>query len=195
MCFVVDADWTARVAEEQELVSDGKVRCDDCFRRITVGEKYGRIDQQEHEECQRCEETWSRMTDEDVAEQKEWCEQEGHDYGETFTHRMCRHCQVFREAISAVEVREGCSFYESQPAFGDIRDSIWDSDHREEYADEARAMDAGLVMSGYLDWMLTGKRADVISDLSDDEGYTGAWCDRMTCPEDWLDVGDVGGEA
>lgn len=148
MCFYHgDYDWVARFFKTEDRVSDGTVMCDECCQRICAGQLYEHTDQQEHEECRRCEDSFSSRYEPG----NEKCDRGEHDYGETYQHHVCEQCQKMLTAVQRVEEDAGCIGAETRPGLGGLFEGVRESDHREEYFDRARADHPDLALSGYLD--------------------------------------------
>jgi len=121
MCFYNDdCDWIASINEQSSVVCDKRCRCFECQRTILPGEWHRTNYQQEHEMCQICEDDCSDDFDEDA--DKANCK---HDYGETFSCVLCRECCLLLEAIYDLERIEGCPEYARQPAYGELRDTLY----------------------------------------------------------------------
>lgn len=148
MCFYHgDYDWVARVNDEEEGPAPAAVICDECHRRIRAGEWRYHLDQQEHEECQACEDGDCGCLPDSC------CECVTPRYGETFTYDRCEHCHLMLAAIEAAEAEEGCDGDEARPSLGRMAEEVGDAgrEARTRYADAARERSPGLAMSGYLD--------------------------------------------
>jgi hypothetical protein len=80
MCFNGDYEWRASTVDETEGPAAARTKCDECHRWINAGEWMKHIYMQEHEACQRCEDSWSDNYEENHPD----CADGEHDYGETF---------------------------------------------------------------------------------------------------------------
>ncbi len=146
MCFYHDDyGWSAEVCESTFVRGADECRCIECNRTIRSGEWRQRIWQQEHEECQICEDDFSDGYDDEV--RKELCK---HDYGETFGAEICRECCLMLEAIYDLERIEGCPEDARQPACGELKQVLYDekTEHRvRKYRQHALTMFPQLVGS------------------------------------------------
>jgi hypothetical protein len=126
MCFYNDYDWYAEDETDESGESPEIAGCIECGSTIISGKWRRHIYQQQYVECQVCE----------YEEAEEPCKT--HDYGELFECDICRSCQWILEAIDDIETEEGCPYDARQPAFGELRDAIWDdSDAGKRYLDRA----------------------------------------------------------
>ncbi len=158
MCFYHDGDydWLARFHESNTTVAEKAVKCLECFNPIRAGVPYTHIEMREWEECKVCDpETRAEASDYDSSsnsdEPVEPCEEGKCDYGESDYHRICEECSKFLNAIQRVEEEDGCTGAEARPAYGQLREAMWESDHAQDYLNRARADYPELAMSGYLD--------------------------------------------
>jgi hypothetical protein len=138
MCFYNDYDWTAEVNEETEGVADTENSCIDCSAKIIRGEWRRNIVQQEHEECQQIEECGHDDDDNlihDCERDKDEC-----NYGENFECDICQRCDTIRKAILKVEISEGCDPSEGQPALGELKEQVDNSEGWLVYIDKMRAL-------------------------------------------------------
>lgn len=120
MCFYHDYDWTASETNKLSLESDGTVRCGECRRTITNGERFLRIEMFEHEQCLDC----GKHHSDDACDE---C-----DPGEHFTWDMCHQCELLRAAIVRCEKAEGCDGDEASPPLDLIEEfGNWDKDARQ----------------------------------------------------------------
>jgi len=136
MCFYnEDYDWVASVVAKSTRTHDKDCKCCECGRVIPAGTVMHRVDQQEHSECQTCEEDWSDTFDENA--DKETCE---HDYGETYSCVWCQDCEHLLLAIEAVEADEGCPEYSRRPHHEGLHDELYELSDRDKYAERALQM-------------------------------------------------------
>lgn len=129
MCFVNDYDWYSSVQEESTEAAVAPVRCDECSRWIMFGESYYHLYQQEHEECQCCEDGDCECKDgrdADGCVQDHECSCEKPAYGETFSYDCCDECHRFLQAIKEAEQEAGCDYTEAQPPLGEMMSAIND---------------------------------------------------------------------
>lgn len=103
--------------------------CFECGAEIAAGAWRRHVEQQEEEECRRCE--WEQLEPGGPP-----CVE--HDYGETFSCDLCEGCHKLLQAIAAAEADAGCPFYARQPLFGDLRETMRYDDGR--YRRRALAM-------------------------------------------------------
>lgn len=121
MCFTSDYEWYAEWHEQTDGERPDPARCYECSRKIAPGEWRRQVESREHEACQVCEGTFS----DDWTVDAKPCEGE-HDYGETFEAAICRECCRVLEAIEAVEREAGCPDGSRQPAYGEMRDAVYE---------------------------------------------------------------------
>lgn len=183
MCFTRDGDydWLARACEDYMDTATKPVTCQECFRRIPVGEKFTHIEMREWECCRVCDpETRAEAFHDDDSDNPDECPSpcadDKHDYGNTDEHRICADCQKLLTAIQHVEEDDGCKGDETRPGWGELRETFWESDHAQEYIDRARQDYPELAMSGYLD---------------DFYGLTREWQDCFEGDE-WFDCEGIG---
>ena len=132
MCFCNNYDWRANVNETTFAQSDKPSRCYECGRDILAGEWRQEVFQQEHEQCQICEDSFSDLfIDLDLDDDEEWRQklmaelaEHKHDYGETFSCTICRECCLLLESIYDREAKEGCPEHSRQPMFGELSDAV-----------------------------------------------------------------------
>ena len=144
MCFYNDNyDWYAQVNE----VTDGPAMkagtCEECRQPIAVGDQCRSVHQQEHEECQQCDE------DSDDAEfdaDGNFIPCDGnHNYGETADFMICESCCQILKAIEAHEIDEGCPPHARQPSYGGLWDETTeDLDALGKYLARAQTMFPGI---------------------------------------------------
>jgi hypothetical protein len=141
MCFDSDYDWYAEVQSDEYLVADKPIKCLECFRSISVGDRFRHIYQQEDETCRNHPiSDYYEGPETDSKECAPGCE---HEYGETYTHRMCETCDQLIEAIHQYEMDEGCSEIESRPCFGGLGDAMFEG-ARAAYLAKAETMFPGI---------------------------------------------------
>ena len=161
MCFYHDGDydWLARVHETDTVVANKPVKCLECYRRIPLGRPYTHIEMREWECCKVCDpDTRAEARDYDSSGAPEDepivpCAEGQCDFGESDEHRICEECEKFLTAIQRVEEDDGCTGSETRPAYSELREAMWESDHAQKYIDRARTDSPELAMSGYLDEM------------------------------------------
>jgi hypothetical protein len=142
MCFPNDDyDWAAEVQVDEYLVADKPIKCLECFRTISVGDRFRQTYQQEDETCRN--HPASDHYDGPEADSDECAPGCEHDYGETYTHRMCETCDQLIEAIHQHEIDEGCSEIESRPCFGELGDAMFEGP-RAAYLAKAETMFPGI---------------------------------------------------
>jgi hypothetical protein len=122
MCFTHDYDWCAEVCDETTGAAEKATVCDECHKPIPAGVWVRSVYQQQHEQCQRCEDEDSRDFEEDHPD----CAGDEHEYGETFDWDCCEACDKVLRAIKAAELEEGCKEYESQPALTELSQAMSD---------------------------------------------------------------------
>lgn len=130
MCFDYDFDWYAEVNETEFLPKGKQRKCDECGVEMAENEPRTRIKQQEHEQCQLCEDEFSDYYIE--PEERDAGFKCDHDYGETFEIEFCENCRKIIEAIVEYEKREGCPVGSRQPAHG----ALWDEMSQHEQASD-----------------------------------------------------------
>lgn len=154
MCFSDNYDWTAQCVHEAYEPTLQRRVCCECRCHIPAGEWCHYLWMQEREECRDCE-----FEDEPCANDK-------HDYGETYEGWTCAECQLLREAIKEVEEDEGCFGYGSQPAVGEMYESVDDWGHYRE-----KMLSLGLDEAAHWtpadddDWLPMGELAATWDDL------------------------------
>lgn len=120
MCFENDYDWVAH--EEIDVVRriETPCKCIECHEVIPLGDSARYIYLREGEEgyCVSCEEI------------HEDCQCEEMDHGEEFECWICLRCSSLRKSIEKVELAEGCSMPEANPAFGELFDALEHDDGR-----------------------------------------------------------------
>jgi hypothetical protein len=170
MCFYHDYDWSAQVVEEDDSVSNGTVRCDECFQKIAVGERYRHTYMQEYEECRRCVDDSYAFDEDDFDPDNEECKAGRHCVGETYDYDVCERCQKLLKVIKSVEEDDGCKGAETQPSLGELREVFWESDHAVDYIDRALKDYPELAFSGHLDrfYALTKEWGDFFEDRFDE---------------------------
>lgn len=153
MCFFHDYDWRASVYDDGPLVVAGEaVRCYECRDKIHPGQRCRRVYMRECEECRRCTpDARGEWDDGYDGGELTPCPDDAHDYGEEFECFVCDRCQAILNAILEVEQEDGCEGAEAQPAFGELREAMWESDHAAEYIEHAAKENPELVASGHLD--------------------------------------------
>lgn len=138
MCFVYDGDWYAEVVEDTIESSDVDVSCHECHQRIPHGVKHRYVHQEERDEdewdgtylayeCQSCygSARGCEYCDKGYTEEPRPFEQ-----GETYDWRCCLNCNQVLVAIKAAELEAGCAESESQPLFGELKQTLWDDSRR-----------------------------------------------------------------
>ena len=150
MCFTSDYDWYASVVINEVLAvpipeeehARMVLRCGECNRFIEPGEQYRRIYQQEHEQC------WPCFEEDD----KDACDCEEPDYGESYETHRCMNCDKLLDAIAASEKEEGCRADESRPPLDAMFDCLSEFDPAdiERYISKARELSPELESNGYL---------------------------------------------
>lgn len=138
MCFYGDCDWYAEVQFDNFAIAGKPIRCGECGRTIDPGQQHRVIELRECECCQVCE--------------RADCTCDKPDYGEEFITARCLDCDKFLAAIAAVEIEEGCSRHESQPALEGMFDELYEFEveNIERYLAKAAAMSPELESNGYL---------------------------------------------
>ncbi len=119
MCFYNESDWCAELHDEFHSIAESNCKCFECNRTIFAGEWRHRIEQQEYEGCQDCDE---------LGDDDDCCDGQ-HNYGETFDCDICRECSLLLEAIYDLERIEGCPEHARQPSYGELGDVLWDEPH------------------------------------------------------------------
>lgn len=121
MCFANDNyDWVVADWEEHEIVSSGKIECDDCGQLIPIGENCLQFEGWEYEQCYecglrhpydctsvRCFSLVHCLDDDDEPITK--------DTGEDCIGHRCQTCIKLREAIKEYELGRGCKEYHALP--------------------------------------------------------------------------------
>jgi hypothetical protein len=139
MCFYRDDyDWMASVTKQASVDSGPATNCDECGCAIAATEWRHTIYQQEHEQCQICE-------DDSADEYIDPADREAdfsctHDYGETFSYARCRGCDNLLKAIESREIAEGCPAHARRPSLCGLHDEILEHEQRREYGELAVAM-------------------------------------------------------
>jgi len=177
MCFYSEPDWIAQVCEEEEGIAPADSKCGECGRRIHKGQWRHRVEMQEHELCQQCEETYD--------DEPEPCEDDKHEYGETFEMDTCERCYRLRHAVRQVEESEGCTGSEAEPAYGGLYNDVNNGEGWQHYADAMAALripELALVPSPYPD--------DVFESLEDDYPGVLDWDDDPA--DEFVDIGGEG---
>ena len=148
MCFVNDYDWCASVVADAMPFAAKPFKCNECGVGISAGDQYRLVLQQEHETCWQCEE-----------DDKDECDCDEPDLGETYTYRCCEECWKFRKAVEAAEMAAGCAVSESSPSYEGMFDEISAGGQEEatKYWRKAVKMFPELRTSGYLRrvWMFS----------------------------------------
>ena len=126
MCFVYDDyDWCPTDVTQEMLVHDNPdtpLQCCECRKRnILHGDTYEYVEYKE--------ENNDYSGEEDV-------DKNGPAYLNEEEYVTCLACYSYREAIHAVEIREGCSIYNSRPAYTDLFEDTRYSDHYTDYWEE-----------------------------------------------------------
>lgn len=129
MCFDNDYDWMASVCEEESGPAGKRCECNECGKRIEVGEWRHHIYMQEHEECQRCED-----------DGLDACKCETPDYGEDYDYIRCELCDKLLRAVEQHEIDEGCPPYARRPALTELGDTLWQHEQAFDYAEKAVGM-------------------------------------------------------
>jgi hypothetical protein len=126
MCFYYpdDYDWIARVNEWSQPTAEELLTCRECGADIKPGQKYRKLYQQEHEECQLCEDECSETYDEEHA--KAGCD---HDYGENYTYRRCNDCELMVECIAEVEAEQDCPPGTRRPPLEELEEAFNPCEH------------------------------------------------------------------
>ena len=127
MCFTNSDGWLAEVYEEEDGPAPKTTRCDECGAYIFPGQWRRSVLMREHEECQACE-AWG--------DESEPCEDDCHDYGESWEGDICERCHRLREAVRTVEEAEGCHGEEAVPCYGFLREQVDSGAGWQHYADE-----------------------------------------------------------
>lgn len=154
MCFTDDYDWCASAVTNEHKPAASDLKCDECDRIIPAGELYHYTYQQEHEECQRCEDHECNCVnwDDDSVNYCDDCKCESPDYGETFSYDCCEECHQFLDAIKQTEQAEGCPPEASQPPLGMMLENLAEFDEdAEKYFTTAKTLYPNLEASGYLE--------------------------------------------
>ena len=147
MCFYNEGDWTAQLFVDETVKLDSQRRCSECHNTIHVGVTCRRVFLQEHDYCPEC---GVEFHEDGTADEP--CEgQHDHSYGERDELFICGDCEKVIAAIRMVEEDEGCTGNEAVPAFSQLREAFWESDHAVEYIDRARSEFPELAMNGHLD--------------------------------------------
>ena len=117
MCFEHDYDWHAEINNDFRKIADKNVKCDECPNTIKKGDDYRFIFQQESDGRCLCCDTY----------EKDECDCDEMNLGETYQHNICLDCQKFLDAIKEVELAEECKEYESQPPLGELHQALYDN--------------------------------------------------------------------
>lgn len=120
MCFVHDYDYCVEVHRQSDGEHPEPAQCYECGRKIASGDWRRHVEQRERADCQVCGDEWSDRwrADADCGGV--------HDYGETFAASTCRECCRVLEAIEAVEREAGCPDGSRQPAYGELREAVYE---------------------------------------------------------------------
>lgn len=146
MCFVNDYDYCVESHHQSDGERPEAAQCYECCRKIVPGEWRRHIEQWQYADCQACGDEWSDRWRSDAD-----CGDE-HDYGETFESSTCRECCRVLEAIEAVEREAGCPDGSRQPAYGEMRDAVYE-DARDEGRYVLRAVTTWPELLG-VEWIL-----------------------------------------
>ena len=141
MCFyAAEAEWFATISDEKEIVLDKDRKCMECRAVMPAGSTVFYLHQQEHEECQGC----------DNLECK--CDYEEPCFGEVYDYYCCLNCRKFLEAVEAAEIDAGCERSDSRPSYEGMMDEIREGRAGEalKYWRKAKKMYPELKANGYL---------------------------------------------
>lgn len=144
MCFYNDdCDWIADVNDVTDGPAPEAGHCIECSAAIAVGDPCRSVHQQEHEDCQKCDET---SDDADFDEDGNYVPCDGnHDYGETFDCLICESCCQILKAIEAHEIDAGCPPHARQPSLGRLWDeTIEDTEALADYLKRAKELFPGI---------------------------------------------------
>lgn len=163
MCFYHDHHYYPGIYSDETGTATMTTKCYECGDRIHRGQTVRSIYMRQYEECKHCG-VYEGEDDPDKCE-------DGCSYGEEFECDICERCTLLLAAIREVEVDAGCTESESQPAFGELRESFWESDHAVDYIDRAAADYPELALSGHLDefYRLTREQEQIEEEAWDSE--------------------------
>lgn len=148
MCFNNDYDWYAEVSSDNGAMVAEPAKCYECRRLIPPGSFARAISLMEHELCQACENGECDCPGRhDLSLDYHGCECEHPDHGETFDCWICTDCSKILLAIKEVEIAEGCHEVDSQPAIGQLWESISENEKYIEHAVERFPEVLGLLQS------------------------------------------------
>ncbi len=151
MCFYNDDyDWVAAIEDEAERILEKPTRCDECGRKMQVGETAHHVFQQQHEECQACEEGDCDCPDKEDCPHDCKCDEP--NFGETFEYDRCVECDKFLKAVEQHETDEQCPPMERQPAYAMMIETISEFERKDalKYFRKAARMFPELKRTGYL---------------------------------------------
>lgn len=151
MCFVQEGDWIARVNDADDILATVQMKCCECGDVIPVGAFAHTVHQQEHEECQACENGDCNCPWDFYYGARKCCRCEKPEFGESYDYVRCEQCDKFLRAIEAAEIEEGCHKNEARPMM-----PMWDDlegigrQECKRYWKKAAKMFPELVASGHL---------------------------------------------
>jgi hypothetical protein len=154
MCFYTDCEWYASISEESTTTATKEKVCNECYRKIKVGQPIYTLHQQEHELCQACE-----MGECECPENEELhdCQCDRPAFGETFDYLRCWDCHLFLECVEKAELAAGCPIDTARPSLCGMTEDIGrangDMDDAKRYFKVAAKTYPELVKSGYLGWL------------------------------------------
>ena len=155
MCFTFDDyDWSASICEIVDKPAEKDCRCEECGELIKAGDQIKSIFMQEEESCQICME---HSDDPGLGPvEPHVCE-----FGNTWSAVICEGCIKLRESIRQHELAAGCPEWSAVPAWGMMRDELWEHDDRVDYVNAAVASYPELITHPIV--------ASILEDESDDE--------------------------
>lgn len=144
MCFYnEDYDWIAEVNEVTDGPASQAGKCIECGSAIAIGDTCRTVHQQEHEECQQCEEDGCNA-EYDADGNYVPCDG-NHDYGEIFDCLICESCCQLLQAIEAHEIDAGCPPHARQPSYGGLwEETFEDEEALADYLKRAKEMFPGI---------------------------------------------------
>lgn len=152
MCFYNDYDWYASTCDVTDGPTEPAGKCYECGCEIPAGVFRRQVFMQEHEYCQICEDEDSSDflgtiddDDNDVPAPEHKC-----NYGETFECDICQNCVNVLAAIKQAEIEAGCPDHAQQPAYGELRDALYDHEDGPKYAKRAIEMFPELASVGFV---------------------------------------------